>query len=56
VRHCHEQLTELAAKGAIAPLVSERVPLGDAAAAVQRVADGVTTGRVVVLPTEANGA
>ncbi|GHE31101.1 MULTISPECIES: NADPH:quinone oxidoreductase family protein [Streptomyces] len=56
VRHCHEQLTELAAKGAIAPLVSERVPLEGAAAAVQRVADGVTTGRVVVLPTEANGA
>jgi NADPH2:quinone reductase len=50
VLHCHEQLTELAAQGAIRPLVSERVPLGDAAGAVQRVADGVTTGRVVVLP------
>ncbi|MEU6531330.1 NADPH:quinone oxidoreductase family protein [Streptomyces sp. NPDC046928] len=50
VRHCHEQLTELAAQGAVKPLVSERVPLGGAAAAVQRVADGVTTGRVVVLP------
>ncbi|MFE9017125.1 NADPH:quinone oxidoreductase family protein [Streptomyces sp. NPDC007808] len=50
IQHCHEQLTELAARGAIKPLVSERVPMGGAAAAVQRVADGVTTGRVVVLP------
>ncbi|WP_458248095.1 NADPH:quinone oxidoreductase family protein [Streptomyces sp. MAI_2237] len=56
VLHCHEQLTELAARGAIKPLVSERVPLGEAAAAVQRVADGVTTGRVVVVPSLANGA
>ncbi|MFJ9725842.1 NADPH:quinone oxidoreductase family protein [Streptomyces sp. NPDC101209] len=56
VLHCHEQLTELAARGAIKPLVSERVPLGEAAAAVQRVADGVTTGRVVVVPALANGA
>ncbi|MFI1768050.1 NADPH:quinone oxidoreductase family protein [Streptomyces sp. NPDC020800] len=49
ILHCHEQLTELAARGAIKPLVSERVPLGQAAAAVQRVADGLTTGRVAVL-------
>ncbi|MDL5200137.1 NADPH:quinone oxidoreductase family protein [Streptomyces sp. ALI-76-A] len=50
VQHCHEQLTELAAGGAVKPLVSERVPLDGAAAAVQRVADGVTTGRVTVVP------
>ncbi|MFC8347064.1 NADPH:quinone oxidoreductase family protein [Streptomyces sp. NPDC057280] len=50
VQHCHEQLTELAARGAIKPLVSERVPLAEAAAAVQRVGDGVTTGRVAVVP------
>ncbi|MFE7034511.1 NADPH:quinone oxidoreductase family protein [Streptomyces sp. NPDC057621] len=50
VLRCHEQLTELAARGAIRPLVSERVPLTGAADAVQRVADGVTTGRVTVLP------
>ncbi len=56
VRHCHEQLTALAAKGAIKPLVSERVPLTGAADAVQRVADGVTTGRVAVLPAPENGA
>ncbi|MEU6477040.1 NADPH:quinone oxidoreductase family protein [Streptomyces sp. NPDC047017] len=56
VLRCHEQLTELAARGAIKPLVSERVPLSEAAAAVQRVADGVTTGRVAVLPTARHGA
>ncbi|MEU6096861.1 NADPH:quinone oxidoreductase family protein [Streptomyces sp. NPDC047079] len=54
VQNCHEQLTELAAQGAIKPLVSERVPLGAAADAVQRVADGVTTGRIAVVPQ--NGA
>ncbi|NEA47942.1 NADPH:quinone oxidoreductase family protein [Streptomyces sp. SID10815] len=56
VQHCHEQLTELAARGAIKPLVSERVPLDGAASAVQRVADGVTTGRVAVLPVHRDGA
>ncbi|MYT71917.1 MULTISPECIES: NADPH:quinone oxidoreductase family protein [unclassified Streptomyces] len=50
IPHCHEKLTELAARGAIKPLVSDRVDLADAPAAVQRVADGVTTGRVVVVP------
>lgn len=50
IAHCHEQLTRLAASGAIKPLVSERVPLTEAAAAVQRVGDGVTTGRVAVVP------
>ncbi|WP_316768963.1 NADPH:quinone oxidoreductase family protein [Streptomyces sasae] len=50
IPHCHEQLTELAASGAIKPLVSERVPLSEASAAVQRVGDGVTTGRVTVVP------
>lgn len=47
---CHEELTKLAADGAVRPLVSERVPMTDAADAVQRVFDGVTTGRVVVTP------
>ncbi|MBC9727223.1 NADPH:quinone oxidoreductase family protein [Streptomyces sp. TRM68367] len=49
VQHCHEQLTELAARGAIRPLVSERVPLGGAASAVQKVADGLSTGRIAVV-------
>lgn len=56
VQHCHEQLTELAARGVVKPLVSERAPLTGAATAVQRVADGVTTGRVVVVPSLENGA
>ncbi|MGY1434744.1 NADPH:quinone oxidoreductase family protein [Streptomyces reniochalinae] len=50
VDSCHEALTALAAEGLIKPLVSERVALDGAADAVQRVFDGVTTGRVVVLP------
>ncbi|MFJ9032791.1 NADPH:quinone oxidoreductase family protein [Streptomyces sp. NPDC102274] len=50
VARCHQELTTLAARGAIKPLISERVPMKDAADAVQRVADGITTGRVVVLP------
>ncbi|MBW5485378.1 NADPH:quinone oxidoreductase family protein [Streptomyces bambusae] len=47
---CHAELTRLAAEGAVKPLVSERVPLGGAADAVQRLADGTTTGRLVVVP------
>ncbi|KIF78183.1 alcohol dehydrogenase [Streptomyces sp. 150FB] len=50
IADCHERLTELAARGAIEPLVSERVGMKGAADAVQRVADGATTGRVVVVP------
>ncbi|MQY10699.1 2-haloacrylate reductase [Streptomyces sp. RB5] len=50
VADCHAELTRLAASGAVRPLVSERVPLEGAADAVQRVADGTTTGRVVVVP------
>ncbi|MFI1798181.1 NADPH:quinone oxidoreductase family protein [Streptomyces sp. NPDC020379] len=52
VRACHDELTKLAAQGAIRPLVSERLPLTAAADAVQRVADGTTTGRLVVLPAQ----
>ncbi|MFI9491085.1 MULTISPECIES: NADPH:quinone oxidoreductase family protein [Streptomyces] len=50
VRACHDELTKLAADGVVKPLVSERVPMADAARAVQRVADGTSTGRIVVLP------
>ncbi|TFE43397.1 NADPH:quinone oxidoreductase family protein [Streptomyces sp. ICN441] len=50
VLRCHETLTGLAAKGLIKPLVSDRVALESAAEAVQRVADGTTTGRLAVLP------
>ncbi|MEV7870550.1 NADPH:quinone oxidoreductase family protein [Streptomyces sp. NPDC088124] len=50
VARCHEELTALAARGAIRPLISERAEMKGGADAVQRVADGATTGRVVVLP------
>ncbi|MEU2795724.1 NADPH:quinone oxidoreductase family protein [Streptomyces sp. NPDC007117] len=50
VRTCHEELTELAVQGIVKPLVSERVAMAEAAEAVQRVADGTSTGRIVVLP------
>ncbi|GGX07709.1 NADPH:quinone oxidoreductase family protein [Streptomyces noursei] len=52
---CHEELTKLAAQGAIKPLIGDRVPLAGAADAVQRVADGDSVGRLVVVPgTEEN--
>lgn len=50
VRACHDELTELADQGIVKPLVSERVAMAGAAGAVQRVADGTSTGRIVVLP------
>ncbi|CAM5247720.1 oxidoreductase [Streptomyces badius] len=53
VRACHEELTKLAEQGIVKPLISERVAMADAADAVQRVADGTSTGRIVVLPGEA---
>ncbi|MFE7337120.1 zinc-binding dehydrogenase, partial [Streptomyces fimicarius] len=50
VRACHDELTQLAAQGVVKPLISERVVMAGAADAVQRVADGTSTGRIVVLP------
>ncbi|WP_377271063.1 NADPH:quinone oxidoreductase family protein [Peterkaempfera sp. SMS 1(5)a] len=50
VRQAHEELTKLAEQGVVSPLVSERLPLSGAPDAVQRVADGITTGRLAVLP------
>ncbi|MFF4378457.1 NADPH:quinone oxidoreductase family protein [Kitasatospora sp. NPDC001547] len=49
VRAAHDGLTELAAEGAVRPLVSARVPLAAAADAVHRVAAGLSTGRIAVL-------
>ncbi|MCX5214792.1 NADPH:quinone oxidoreductase family protein [Kitasatospora sp. NBC_00240] len=49
VRAAHEELTKLAEQGVVRPLVSARLPLAKAAAGVQLVADGRSTGRVVVL-------
>ncbi len=48
VRTAHAELTALASKGIVRPLVSERLPFERAAEGVQRVADGRSTGRVVV--------
>ena len=42
--------TRLYAAGAIKPLVSERVPMVDAPAALSRLASRATVGKVVVLP------
>ncbi|MGA4863183.1 NADPH:quinone oxidoreductase family protein [Streptomyces lavendulocolor] len=56
IRRCHDLLTEYAAKGLIKPLIGDRVAFEDAAVAVQRVADGTTTGRLVVLPPATEGA
>jgi NADPH2:quinone reductase len=50
VRAAHGELTRLAAEGAVKPLVSERLPFTAAAEAVQRVSDGKTVGRLVVIP------
>lgn len=50
IEECHGELTKLAEQGAIKPLISERLPLEQASDAVQRVYDGVTTGRLVVMP------
>ncbi|MGK4580012.1 NADPH:quinone oxidoreductase family protein [Kitasatospora sp. HPMI-4] len=49
VRAAHAELTELAAKGVVRPLVSERLPFDRAAEGVQRVADGDSVGRIAVL-------
>jgi NADPH:quinone reductase len=51
IRACHEDLTRMVAAGDITPMVTEHVPFDRAADAVQRVADGVTTGRLAVLGT-----
>jgi NADPH:quinone reductase len=49
VRQAHDDLAALAERGVVKPLISERLPLADAADAVQRVADGITVGRVAVV-------
>ncbi|MCC9196071.1 NADPH:quinone oxidoreductase family protein [Arthrobacter sp. zg-Y820] len=48
VAEAHEQLTLLADKGLIRPLVTEIVPFESAPDAVQRLGDGLTAGRVVL--------
>ncbi|GAB4004379.1 hypothetical protein GCM10029992_49080 [Glycomyces albus] len=48
VERAHAELTRLAETGAVRPVIGEVVSFEDAAAAVQRLADGNTTGRLVV--------
>jgi NADPH2:quinone reductase len=50
IAECQRRLSELAAAGVAAPLVSERLPLDRLGDGVQRLADGVTVGRVVYEP------
>lgn len=50
VEDTHEALSDLYATGAIRPLVSDRVPMADAPAALSRLASRGTVGKVVVLP------
>ena len=51
VQACHDELTRLAVDGRINPLVSERLSLADTRDGLQRLADGVTVGRVVCTPS-----
>jgi NADPH2:quinone reductase len=50
VAACHRDLTALAARGLVRPLISERLSLEELADGVQRLADGLTVGRVVHVP------
>ena len=51
VEAAHAELTRLVDEGRIRPVVGEVVPFEDAPAAVQRLADGATTGRLVIAVT-----
>ncbi len=60
VRACHAELTRLVETGEVSPLISDRVDLEGIPEAVQRLADGTTTGRIAyvaagISPTEAAG-
>ncbi|MFI6777277.1 NADPH:quinone oxidoreductase family protein [Nocardia sp. NPDC050412] len=50
VRDCHLELTGLAERGSVKPLIGERLPLDNVAAGLQRLADGETVGRVIFEP------
>ncbi len=49
VRHCHAELTRMIEAGVAVPQVSERILLEEVPAGLQRLADGSTTGRVVMV-------
>ncbi|MEE2059093.1 NADPH:quinone oxidoreductase family protein [Rhodococcus artemisiae] len=50
IEECHTELAALAASGAIAPLVSERLSLTEVADGIARLGEGTTVGRVVFVP------
>lgn len=50
VRECHADLVRLAEAGQVAPLVGGRYPLEEAVDALEALAGGGTTGRLVVTP------
>jgi NADPH2:quinone reductase len=50
VRRAHDDLCNLVEAGGIRPLVSQRLPFEDAAAGLDRLAQGDTVGRLTVLP------
>ena len=50
IDECHRELTRLADKGLVTPLVGERLAFTDVADGVGRLGDGTTVGRVVFVP------
>ncbi|MCC3654253.1 MULTISPECIES: NADPH:quinone oxidoreductase family protein [Streptomyces] len=50
VLRAHRELTALADRGVVTPLLGERLRLPDVADGLQRLADGTTAGRAVMLP------
>ncbi|WP_246128136.1 NADPH:quinone oxidoreductase family protein [Amycolatopsis rhizosphaerae] len=50
VAACHRELTRLVEDGLIRPFVSERLPLDELPDGLQRLGDGDTVGRLVVVP------
>jgi len=50
IRECHAALTELADAGQAVPLISERLTMTELPDGLQRLADGKTVGRVVLVP------
>jgi NADPH2:quinone reductase len=50
IGECHRQLTKLVAKGAIRPLIGERLSLDDVPGALDELAHGDTVGRIVFTP------
>lgn len=56
VQACHDELSRLAAEGAIQPLVSEMLPLEQVPSGLARLAGGTTVGRLVYVPSNVSSA